>query len=514
MTPTDEVEPVSPYSGRWIARIGQAIISQGGSPEQVFKAAKAVRAKETILISYIPLNRVMTFHPIFLQVQQILSGVPGIYLVGGAVRDALLGRRAGDLDFAVQNATEKVARRVSAALGSDFYILDKERESFRLIIHISDGKPLYLDFNKMRGTVIDADLAARDFTINAMAVDIHDPQKLIDPLGGAQDLKDRILKACSPASIQDDPVRVIRAARMACDLQLKLDTSTLAQIKVHHLQLANITAERRRDEFFKGLETQPAKFLRLLFNLQVGENISPMLDLPNEKREEWLVRVRTLDRLLALMQSGQTDREENLWSGLLLNELSGYRTRIGGLSNARIQQDRPRSTLWVLACLGWGTSPEFDLGQLGADLVLTNSERQALDSILGCRDWLAKNVAGVESSDQRIIHRYFSYAGEYGIDAAILYLANAFIGNDGLTVGTFPMPSLRVAVKLMHAWWYERESVVDPPVLLDGYDIQRLLNIHPGQIIGELLAKLREEQAAGLVVNEEQAKEFVIKQYQ
>ncbi len=104
---TDGPEMHSPFTGRWIARIGNKIICQGGSPDQVLGAAKSIRGKETIIISYIPLTQIMTFPSIFSQIQKILAHEPDVYLVGGAVRNALLNQQVNDLDFAVTSKCRK-----------------------------------------------------------------------------------------------------------------------------------------------------------------------------------------------------------------------------------------------------------------------------------------------------------------------------------------------------------------------------------------------------------------------
>ena len=107
-----------------------------------------------------------------------------VYLVGGAVRDAMLSIPTHDLDFALPGDALKVARQVANILGAAYYPLDLERETGRVILLDSPGNRLALDFASFRGSNLENDLRDRDFTINAMALDVHEPGKLIDPLGG------------------------------------------------------------------------------------------------------------------------------------------------------------------------------------------------------------------------------------------------------------------------------------------------------------------------------------------
>jgi len=499
----------SPYSGRWIARIGQRIISQGGSPDQVFTAAKAIRPKEQLIIAFIPTQKIMPFHPILAKIQKLLFGEGGIYLAGGAVRDALLQEEGNDLDFAVQKNTEKLARRVANAMGSDFYILDRERESFRLIVRSEADKLFYVDFTRMRGATIDADLSARDFTINAMAIDLHDPQKLIDPLGGAQDLKDKILRVCSPSAIQDDPVRIIRAARLAVGLQLKLDRDTLAHIRKNIASIADVSPERRRDEFFKGLAGMPSRFLSLLFHLIAIQPLSTVFDLQEEKKEHWLARVRILERLLAAISADTGDRQANIWTSTISAELGRFKDKIQSLHQEQLHQDRTRQSLWVLACLYWSGLSADQLNELGSDLVLSNHEQSFLEKVWAGLNWLEQNTLKKDELDDRSIYRFYKCSGNAGIDAAWLYLVNAFIGPDGRYASQIPLREMRIASVLMQAWWERRAQVVDPPDLLDGNDLQEMLVIPPGPVIGDLLSRIKEEQAAGTVNDKARAIDFV-----
>ncbi len=139
----------------------------------------------------------------------------------------------------------------------------------------------------MRGMNIDSDLLARDFTINAMAVNLNDPQKLIDPLGGAQDLREKKIKACSPKSIMDDPIRILRAIRFAAEGGYKIEDETRRQLKTGVLLLRSTSPERIRDELFKILKLdQLPVALRALDWLGAYPILFPEY-LPNRKTIKW-----------------------------------------------------------------------------------------------------------------------------------------------------------------------------------------------------------------------------------
>src|SRR5271169_3006684 len=144
-----------------------------------------------------------------------------LYLVGGAVRDLLLDRVSYDLDFAVAEDAIHIARRAANALHADFYVLDESFDTARVILPVENGLRDILDFAAFRGSDLESDLRGRDFTINAIAFDLRN-QTILDPLGGASDLRAKLIRACSELSLQDDPIRILRAVRQAAAFDFRI----------------------------------------------------------------------------------------------------------------------------------------------------------------------------------------------------------------------------------------------------------------------------------------------------
>ncbi|RME05865.1 MAG: hypothetical protein D6803_07975, partial [Anaerolineae bacterium] len=206
---------VSPYAGRWVARLGEKIIAHGGTPRQALLAAKASRFKENPRIEYVPMPVELAFSPLLETVRTHIPPQEEIYLVGGAVRDALLQRASNDLDFVTRDDPQTIARRLADRMGGAYFPLDVEHGIARIVLRLENGERAHLDFARLRGASIEADLGQRDFTINALAVSLKRPQEILDPTGGAPDLLARRLRACAPTSMQADPIRVVRGIRMA-----------------------------------------------------------------------------------------------------------------------------------------------------------------------------------------------------------------------------------------------------------------------------------------------------------
>ncbi len=139
----DSQDKSFPYAGRWVARLRGKVIAQGGTPEQARRLARS-RYKETPEILFMPTSESLTFPPVLESVRKALPDGLTVYLVGGAVRDALLGRPVHDLDFALARDAIPVSRRVANALGADFYPLDPERLSARPIERVTIGRSAWL----------------------------------------------------------------------------------------------------------------------------------------------------------------------------------------------------------------------------------------------------------------------------------------------------------------------------------------------------------------------------------
>ena len=168
-----------------------------------------------------------------------------VYLVGGSVRDTLLGNEPADLDFALPDAPN-IARTLASQTGFPLVALDETpgRETYRVVL----DKNLFFDFTTLQGDTIEEDLAQRDFTINAMALSLADftdgSKAPVDPFNGQNDLQNKIIRAIPGRAFEEDPLRLLRAFRFAATLQFTIEPETLARIQKHKDGL-NKTAKER-----------------------------------------------------------------------------------------------------------------------------------------------------------------------------------------------------------------------------------------------------------------------------
>jgi poly(A) polymerase len=187
-----------------------------------------------------------------LQVLGELAAARGlqVYLVGGTVRELALGRQSPDVDLAVSARTLDLARDLAAALGGTFVLLDEAERTARVV-----WREKILDLAEFRAPTLEEDLRARDFTINALALELeavlgHQPLALIDPWGGVGDLAQGLIRVVRPQNFQEDPLRLLRAYRFAATHGFRLTPETAAAIPAYLPEFARVAGERVRQELF------------------------------------------------------------------------------------------------------------------------------------------------------------------------------------------------------------------------------------------------------------------------
>lgn len=457
-------------------------------------------------------------------VRQVLPPDLSIYLVGGAVRDSLVNRRVKDLDFVLPTQALKTARRVANALKADFFVLDGEREIGRVIIEKPQDERQVLDFALQRGSNLEGDLLGRDFTINAIAIDLNNPGQLIDPLGGSRDLFEKKLRACSDSSIKDDPVRILRGVRMASLLKLRIQTDTLQQMRQGVKLLSLVSAERIRDEIYHILETPGcASSIRTLDRLGVIKNLFPEFELLkntatiyDSRKNQWDHSLEVLQRLEALLNilsfQPTQDAGNNLMAGLMSLKLGRFRTQINDHLNKNLTPGRmAKQTLFLAALFAQLGNPiENDAKGLGVKsrlqtLCLGNSEIERIMKIITHFSFTQLHIEHGKILNRREIYRFFRSAGESGIDAGLLFLAEKLVsGGLDLTADVFAH-QLSIVRALFEAWWDQYDTIISPALFINGDDLMTIFNLEACPLVGKVLAEIKEGQAAGDINSREEA---------
>lgn len=529
------------YAGRWIARIGEQIIGQGGTPEQALRAAKASRFKETPVISYVPMQQSIIIHPILEKIVPILPNDLPVYVVGGAIRDALLGVRVHDLDFLVPERAIEIARKVADVLKGSFYVLDKDRDYGRAILSQPDSTRLILDFTAFQGTDLEEDLRRRDFTINAMAIEIRQPQELLDPLGGKSDLYHKRLHACTAEAFTEDPIRIFRCVRQAFSMKLNIPPETRKQLHSAVHLLTDISAERLRDELFHILEgPSPTTALRALDMFTALQYVLPELSEmkglqqpPPHHQDAWehsLGVVNQLEKILAVLQPiYDPEISANLYMGIISQRLGRYREQLAIHLQTLINQDRSLKTLIFLAALyhdiGKPLTKIIDqegrirfiehekvgaqiITERGNGLQLSNPEIDRLAVIVRNHMRPLYLTQTGKPPSRRAAFRFFRATGSAGIDVCLLSLADTLATFDQTLPADYWAHQVEVVRNLLETWWEKKSEVISPPAVVNGDDLIFEFGLKPSPTIGQLLEAILEAQAIGQVENRRQALEL------
>jgi tRNA nucleotidyltransferase/poly(A) polymerase len=444
-------------------------------------------------------------------IQTLMQPGDQLFLVGGAVRDTLLSKPNQDLDFVCAADPRIVGRKLAEKLSGAFFMLDDDRNACRVIAKNDRGGRLVFDFTQMRGETLEADLSERDFTINAIAVDLSNPIDIIDPLHGKQDLFEMKLRPCKGSSFHDDPLRVIRAIRYSIKYDLQMDASTIEALKKVVGNLSSISKERKRDEIFKILELdKPWLALKFFEQYNILAHVS-MDNLPDKASA--FSRLRIHSQMINCL--AEDELEENIKDEILNEFRSMFSLTRVNLRNRFCQvnqSERSIQALDGLIALLWDLD-ESQGAKAAEGLALSREEQEQICLSLKFKCCILEQFSSQTIPDRKFLYRYFQVLGIAGLDVAILSLADAAIHQSVVWKEDHWFELVQFCHILVETW-FVNPDYVNPKLFLTGRDLMFEFDIPQGPRIGQLLDGLREEQAIGSIQNRTQAMAWVDGQLQ
>lgn len=400
----------------------------------------------------------------------------GAYLVGGCVRDALLGRPPLDIDISVAGDAETAAQTLARALGGRLVVLGREAETlYRIVL---PGEPP-VDVVALWEDDIVADLRRRDFTINAMARAVGG-NRLIDPTGGKKDLERGRIQPTGPEVFVRDPVRMVRAIRFAAAFGFRLTGDAFAALHRHAPLLAAAPGERIREELHKLMgAAQTAPFLEILANTGLLAALLPAAPPPD---------LSALSALEADLQRTENAPPETARS--LRNTGPGDR----------------RALRYAAFFRGWGAEAAGKrLESLAERLRWSRRETGRVRGILA-----ASRAAGAilpkwrpDSPPETIsleTARWFRSAGDAAGDALLLNRALRHEEKQGSAEKT-----AAAVERLLEMDRRALSNLRQAGPLIGGRDLTAELGLPPGPQIGELLEMAETERFAGRIHTRKQA---------
>jgi poly(A) polymerase len=441
--------------------------------------------------------------------------VTGAWIVGGALRDELLGREVTDIDIAVEGDPEGAARELASELRGPVFQLSEAFGAWRVVDR--RGGRVY-DFARLQGDTIEEDLAKRDFTVNSMARPLvggpaSAPQggELIDPFGGRADLDARTLRVVGRAAYETDPLRPLRLARFAAELGFSPDPETErltaeAAPRVNEASGERVFAELRRLLVAPGAVDGLALADRLGLLRAVLPELADLHDVEQSHYHHLDVYGHTLEvleRLIELEREASGELREVLDEPLADELTRGQALRFGALLH-----DIGKPATHDVREDGRVTFMGHD--RLGQEMVRTICRRLKTSERL-CRFLEAVTrhhlVLGFlvreRPLDRRAVYRYLERTSPVEVEVTVLSVADR-LATRGKNAERAIDAHLELAEELMPAAleWRRRGP---PPVPVRGDELAEELGIEPGPELGRLLAQLSEATYAGEATDREQA---------
>lgn len=456
---------------------------------------------------------VSEYSALFSAISKIVPPSMKIYLVGGAVRDILLGRKIRDFDFSVEGLVRPIGKNVANELNGAYYVLDDEREMVRVIIDDEVMGQFDVDIALMSGDNIEEDLRERDFTFNAMAIELKKVPELVDPLSGLSDLNNKILHMCTPDSLTNDPLRALRAIRMSLEFGLTMDDELIEAMKSVRENMDRSSFERYRDEWFKIVRlNKNGDAVRLCEHFGYFEYLFPGYHTVSE--ETGIPKIENADRF-SVMLTGRVQEEkepEDVFITYASQRLGNYKTALKDFFAKTLALYHSRRMLMAYASIICELTDEVEqIKKWCARLTFSSSEMNFVLSAVQSYRYLME-LSNVVSYSDVDIYRYFRQFKEGGIAGLVLYLADKYTEKNIPDAYIHWCDSVVFVQNMISSYFSRYMEVIDPKPLLSGTDIQNLLGIPASPLVGKAKNALIEAQIKGSVKTIAEAESFLRQQ--
>jgi putative nucleotidyltransferase with HDIG domain len=430
------------------------------------------------------------------------------------VRDLAMGRPVRDVDLALSGDVRAAAHRLAAISGAPLFRLSEEFGAWRVV---ASDRSWHADLNPLRGVTIEEDLAARDLTVNAMALPLGGGER-IDPFDGAADLAAGTLRAVGPRSLVDDPLRVLRIARIATELGFTPDDATVALARDAAPATAGVAQERVFAELRRILAaSDPVAGMRWADRLGLVASLLPELDALRGVEQSHYHHLDVYDHTLEVLEQCARLRADASAA------FGDQAAAVGRVLGEPLADEADRGVGLMLGALLHDiakpqTQTDFGGGRLG----FPDHDRQGAEAsreILGrlrVSERMRAHVAGLARHHLRLgflvhqrplgrgdVYRYLRACGAVAVDVTVLSVADR-LATRGRKADEAIAKHLGLAQEIMAdalAWHADGP----PPPLLRGDELAREIERAPGPWLADALEALGEAQYTGAVTTREQA---------
>jgi len=443
----------------------------------------------------------------------VLSEINEGYLVGGSVRDFLMGKTFVDRDIAVKGA-KNYAEKIAGQFDGTLVVLDSENQIFRVVL---PDKINYLDISEIVGYSIEEDLERRDFTINSIAFDLKGG-KYIDTTGGMQDLKNKVLRHYKDSNFEDDPLRILRAFRFLAVTGFEPSDELISAIRKYKPLLLKPSVERINYELMKLFGGKYcAKTLLLMDEFGILEELCPYVNEmkqvpPNTHHHLDLFNhvIETVRNIEVLYENADEETKKHSdridFGGFpRINhlKLAGFLHDIGKFSTWTIEEDTGRHRFIKHDDIGSKMCVKYL-----KDLKFSKKQIEYISEMIKTHIYPSNVIVSPELTE-KVMMRYLRKMGENVIDNIILAKADRLSARGEDITDEMVKANIDGLNKLLKFYYEKKDSLKPLPKLLDGLEIMKLLNIKASPKLGEIIDALHEEQLNGNINSKEEAEEFV-----
>lgn len=447
------------------------------------------------------LSRTVSSNEVLKHIEDLLP--QRTYLVGGCIRDMLLGRVPPDFDLVTYAPVADLAGRIAGRLGARPFWMDERRGVIRIALKSSGAN---IDISEPKGPSIEEDLRSRDLTINAMAYDIAH-RRLIDPLDGFHDLSRGMIRIVSEENLLNDPLRSLRAVRFSVTLDFAVHEESSRLIKRHARRLKGVSGERIRQEIFQALRTvHGADFFRLLsWNALVPVLFAPYFperDQGDDQQHALLLSVipacQELDGIIyacdALMPGCSDLLTQEIENGVQRSALLRLASFLLGLEELRSGNHQSGES----GIPGRDRSVEDRARDLCSSLRFSTRSARTIRSLLG-REKRTQRFLAQRDPSSLDIHRFCEDTAEQLPEALLLSLSRTHTQE--------ALPRQTVA----RVWEYYRTTYQEhkKSPLISGNDVVGVLGGVAGPDVGKWLRTIEEARAGGEIRTRGEAMEFL-----
>jgi len=446
-----------------------------------------------------------------------------VFIVGGYIRNYLLKKQSDDLDITVSKSADVFAEKLARKLNGKYIVLDLKNKNYRVAL-INNNLLKYIDVSLMNGKTIQEDLTQRDFTINAFAVDINNfnniKKNLIDVCNGYKDLKNKTINAVSEKNLIADPIRMLRVFRFASELNFKLSSKLISQIKKNVVKIKLSVCEMRKNEFFRILNNKNSiKYITEMDDCKLLENMFPFVaKMKNSAKKFYyhpkglfqhaLLTMESLEKIFLNLKKYFSEAEPQL--SQYLSETFGENVnRKNLLKFIAIFHDcaKPKCAKKVgkvMRFLGHEQVGAKYILKIMKNLKMSNKEIDYACAIVQ-NHMRPSNLLKAEMVTERAKLRLFRDIGKTVPDLLLLALAD---WHSYKPLKIYSKKHLKQQEKYVNEFMQSYfEILTKPPKekIIDGNILMKELNIKPGKIVGKLLNIINEKYEEGLIKTKKEA---------